>query len=72
MEGKTKYDHHTSKSPIQHTISYDERFSPAICTNSLGSGPAENARHTAGYSSAFRKDQSLKDLAHLIRQNRSS
>jgi len=32
----------------------------------------ENAPHTDGYASAFRKHQSIKSLAHLIRQNRSS
>ena len=32
----------------------------------------ENAPHTNGYASAFRKHQSIKSLAHLIRQNRPS
>jgi hypothetical protein len=35
-------------------------------------GTCENARNTDGYDCASRKHQSIKTLAHLIRQNRSA
>jgi len=55
------------------------RFKPKMSDSHRRSAPSscalatrENAPHTKGYASAFRKHQSIKSLAHLIRQNRSS
>jgi len=48
-----------------------ERFFPAICTDSLRSGRLQKASPYQQYSCVFSKHQSIKDLALLIRQNRS-